>query len=811
MKNVFARYAQTGALINTHTGYENSPIGKLEKIVLAHIKSLRSLKRSLRSEDGTNEENEDHASTEETNSDEEPRQISDILKHYLGAYSIQNERDVLEMMFYAIVAPSMAGKTQSAFVFRKIFPLYFLLVKSSMKKSQKTQDIYKNFTDLSDQFRRIAVYDFERFQELDDDYDISLSIYDRVSAYVLATSHGDFKSLTLGFLVALIEHANTNFDSNTMNWMEFFATSSRNFTVRALSINEVRRLELGIFVLFFDEFQALGWTAFVRNLARAALIPLFVANTNTNAANLVGKDQSLSSRTESDFVWSLVPIRLNILDMELLQKINSQFDNQLNQLIFETEREHGLFSKFFYDFRNNQLKHLRPGFVELIIKSFAELQLAPSITLDALLQKIVYSLISELKKKKPRMILSSEAILGTFALFMSNAYLSEDDSELTHICHRKLYLQDHFYYLANPVDNTKWAFLTYPPDSTPAISATPTSQSSEEFDETVNQVSQTDRPLRVVRFPHHGTSTCSDWAMEYIYFKSEEIIPMFAFLAVVNEGSITDHFRKGMEKINASHLGTGDTRNMAQGVSLNGNELEVLATVCMIESSHHGIGEKGPTFHGQSGKSFLTNLIENLIYDNGFRRANNVLIDFHERTIGNILKSMHIPYLFPSGMDLPKFFKDHLSDAKGFNNRSVNFGEFHRTKNAQKIDATFKYFIKNEKNLLPSVEICAVECKNWSENLSFGELELIIDKAVENFANLSLVVCNSTGGAHDNTIDIFKQKSIKNGWNVLKISNGDRLGPGTKNFNLDRYCHQFPFAAKPALTCIVLELNVINS
>jgi hypothetical protein len=110
--------------------------------------------------------------------------------------------------------------------------------------------------------------------------------------------------------------------------------------------------------------------------------------------------------------------------------------------------------------------------------------------------------------------------------------------------------------------------------------------------------------------------------------------------------------------------------------------------------------------------SFLTNLIGNLIKANDYRRENKVDLDCS--IIENYLNCVHIPFMFPAGMKLPVFFREHLSSLDGFLSRSVNLGEFKRTKNLTEIDGTFNFFIKNSS---ASIGTCTVECKNWREKL----------------------------------------------------------------------------------------------
>ena len=199
----------------------------------------------------------------------------------------------------------------------------------------------------------------------------------------------------------------------------------------------------------------------------------------------------------------------------------------------------------------------------------------------------------------------------------------------------------------------------------------------------------TNTSLRLVKNTS-GTTTnlpiFSDWANEFTYFKPEEIIPFLACQVIINQKSIPALMKLGLAKFNfnTSSDGTGNTQNLAQSVPLSANEVEVLSSVCIIESSHHSVGITNSTFCGQNGESFLTNLVENLVEADGFRHENCTVVNFHERTILN-LKGIHIPFLFPAGMKLPTFFKEHLSDANGFNERSVNFGEYERTINGDEI------------------------------------------------------------------------------------------------------------------------------
>ncbi len=154
---------------------------------------------------------------------------------------------------------------------------------------------------------------------------------------------------------------------------------------------------------------------------------------------------------------------------------------------------------------------------------------------------------------------------------MGNAFLFADNSKFDRISHSKVYL-------VNPDDKNKTCFLTH-----------------------FQRWSNTDALQLSAR---NITGHRRDLDIKYTHFKSEEVIPLFAIQSIAYSASLNELISKGIEQIASDDLhGTGD---------LSDNFLEVLATVCIIESTHHGVGEAYTTFSGQCGSSFLRNLIENL-------------------------------------------------------------------------------------------------------------------------------------------------------------------------------------------------------
>ena len=106
------------------------------------------------------------------------------------------------------------------------------------------------------------------------------------------------------------------------------------------------------------------------------------------------------------------------------------------------------------------------------------------------------------------------------------------------------------------------------------------------------------------------------------FFKKEEVLPFLSCQSIFNPKSFSSSLKEGIEKAIASFENNEEVLNTSQKSSLRGNYyIEVLSSVCIIEASRHDAGYKTSTFTGQSGKTFLTNLVGNLIESNGFRRS----------------------------------------------------------------------------------------------------------------------------------------------------------------------------------------------
>jgi hypothetical protein len=451
-----------------------------------------------------------------------------------------------ERTFIALVAPSLCGKTQSAFAMREMFPLYFALNENAIKPTGKSQPIYANFDSLNRMIQELAIADIKAIEiienkkladtfevthidaeRLKEDENIKLrevgysydesnddtlmesiekspkkirtriyknitSIYELISADNLIASFKNQKFFTLGFLVALMEEAEDNYDKNSgsdlipgakKSWMEFYSQREgerSEFHFDAISINDVLQKKnlFKKYFLFLDEFSGFPWAVLIRNLIRAIGMRVCVANTNSDIANLTGKSHASSSRGTGILeVWSIVVVRLNksylnVSDpkyISLLEKIRDIIES------FENMEKEAVRS-FFEDFINDQFFKLRPGVLEFVREIILNLSIDKAQSAHYIFDTIITNLGIELAARKSRIPDTPEGILANLGLFLSNSYYDKNrepivnsspsssdtgktersiksDTKTEALFHKSSYLMNHLYYLENPVDN----------------------------------------------------------------------------------------------------------------------------------------------------------------------------------------------------------------------------------------------------------------------------------------------------------------------------------------------------------------------
>ena len=229
--------------------------------------------------------------------------------------------------FVALAAPSLEGKTQTAFTLRRSNPLYFPL-NAACSGESKLQEIYVPFIDHAVFLRGLAVKDLEAIRTETSLEGFVPTVND------LKTTYRDEPLFVLGFFAEIMrqtveerrsKHATVNQAESTQlpDWMNFYATKLEPFDCQKMKVDDFILFRQSIgepFCLFLDEFLSKEWSVYIRNLARAVGLICIVSNTNTNIANLVSKgvESSREGAGQDRESWSLVFRRLNNIDKQAI-------------------------------------------------------------------------------------------------------------------------------------------------------------------------------------------------------------------------------------------------------------------------------------------------------------------------------------------------------------------------------------------------------------------------------------------------------------------------------------------------------------
>ena len=698
------------------------------------------------------------------------------------------------LCFIALAAPSMEGKTQSAFVLRQVKPLYFSLSTLKLSEVGSKQPIYDNFCSLTSTLSNCIDYDWD-------------IVKTGFQAGDLKLNKADVDLFTLGFLMKLVEE--TKNMPQDANWMRFHATRP-DFNFPSAKIGSVPEGYFKDYCLFLDEFIAEDKFIFLRNLARAIGLTCVVSNTNTKIANVVGR---FTSSGGSGFViWSIV---IRILDPVTINFLNSVYslDNLINRITVARPQNDPI-SVFLIDFRDNQLKHLRPGVAIFVVKAIKSLvddhQMdfgSENVKFGDFMDVIVRTLADNLMYRKPLLAVSSTAFLGKLALLLPESYSgfnnfdhkSKNRSEIVEMVeededesmdressdseyiedarqsivdnndydyveeeekffNQKRFLENHLFYLTNPQQDSSWIF--------PTIAAG----------------SESSNKLLV-----YSNGFPENWDFECTEFNPNETLTILGCLFIPFKTRISRILVDARTKQKAYSSSISDSLNL-KSAKFEGNPFEVSCAASIVDATHR-IG-KLFSFNGQSGTTFIKNLIFNLIL--GVKPPPSINVNIGPEVLSLFLASMKVPYLYSI---------DHESE---FFNRFSSFTDhfytkmYVRTSDAQQIDGKFSCFVGNQESNV----IC--ECKNRKKRIKTGILVEIIKKAINVIGDVKLILvfCSSLVNYTSEDSEFYttclKQKI--NAYRIEKLS--------IDVFNI------VPFAdlneSDANYHCIVVELDRVN-
>jgi hypothetical protein len=773
-----------------------------------------------------------------------------------------------ERTFIALVAPSLCGKTQSAFAMREMSPLYFALNESAIKPTGKSQPIYANFNSLNRMIQDLAIDDMKAIEtiqnkkfagtfevididaeRLKEDENIKLrevgysydesnddtlmesiekspkkirtriyknitSIYELISADNLFSSFKNQKFFTLGFIVALMEEAEDNYDKNynsdlipgaKKSWMEFYSQREgerSEFYFDAISINDVLQkknlFKKKKYFLFLDEFSGFPWAVLIRNLIRAIGMRVCVANTSSDITNLAGKSHASSSRGTGILeVWSIVVVRLNksylnVSDpkyISLLEKIRDIIES------FEDMEKEAVRS-FFEDFINDQFFKLRPGVLEFVREIILNLSVDQAQSAHYIFDTIITNLGIELAARKSRIPDTPEGILANLGLFLSNSYYDKNrepivnsspsssdtgktersiksDKKTEALFHKSSYLMNHLYYLENPVDNGDFMFMSFYP-------------------------MEKSTHLQV-----YQKKTLRNWIAEFTYFDEDEMLTILGCMSILRTNSIIKNFDEGRLLSISGNVDIGSSLNM-EALKHDGNRLEVLAAVSIIEASQHKFQGKYNTLLGQNCFDLACNILLNLRFDlgrfgncrkNGIQVSNFISAQNERFDLKRFLSSIRVPFLFASNCQVPGIL------CKLSNFGVINVGYCERTADNTKIDFKFDIFAENGQKM-----VCVAECKNLCNPISSNGLIDIMQKAYDTKGcGLNLIFCNYLKDFTGNDLKLIKTASRNGQLNIFKIEKVEGI---ELTFNWTPISDLV--YAHPKMVVLIYELNVIN-
>ena len=731
-----------------------------------------------------------------------------------GIYLDENSAETMVKTFFALAAPSLDGKTQTAFVLDKVRPLYFALgATGNVSYDHIIQPIYLNYSKLNIAIQDLAEIDLKVLEkqpmrkELEneikkkiisgDSQSSNFSLFFKCTSDELFKTYGKVEFLTLGLLCALVEDARKRYDTVDINsrphWMKFHAERPE-LNFKGISIANILKDPdfFHGYCLYLDEYVGHDWAVLIRNLARSIGLKCVVSSTNAKIANLIGKEQSGLSGSKGPQIWSVVVNKLDSTNWDILRE---SVDESLDEAIywiqeslkidrFPDDLDH--FNNFINDFIQNQLAELRPGVAVMAanaILSFSKrCKKGFKHSFSDFLDKLVSEIGREIELRKPN-IMKKSAVAATFGLMLSDSF-DRSYKEMMSIQHLCNYLENHLYYLINPADPKGWMFLTV-------------ASGNSEFP--INFITQDKNSINTDTI----TLVKTPWKVEFTYFRSGELLTILACQKLIPTDLSIEGILEANRLLSASKgTNVGETRPKGQECYFSGNTLEVLSTVCFLDASHRNVNNPLLTFKGVSGLTYLKNLVQNLSLNRNDRININLEFGFDLAKRFNLFlffEACHFPFLYTSNCELPGFFASLMG--RNFNNRSVHVTDFNRTENKLEIDGQFSFFFSQDPNINPVYEAnCVIECKNWAAKVSLKDLTDIIGKAVmTRNSKLGILVCNELSGFQQSTEEKFDEFINRLNINVYYLV---KDGTNLSKLNFMPLSHEFD---SPDMVYLIIE------
>ena len=730
---------------------------------------------------------------------------------------------VLKDSFVALAAPSYEGKTQSAFVFKDVRSFYFVANTQLIRgDNPQTQPIYYNYKSISEALLEYAELDYEKIKN-DGKSDLE-SI--KASNSYLSINHRNTKFRVLGLFKELVLDAKKNYDplpeSDRCEWMEYHA-NRKNLLIQSTSIAELEedRAFFKGYDLFLDELSGDIEKVFICNIARTIGLRCIIVNTNAAiTANFTGKVQAdFSRKSDADEVWSIVFTRLNPVSRNVMKNIYKidELKQKLLGCYPEFERRH---FEYFMDLLSGELgeiKIVRPGLMGVVIESLRNIIERTAnngtIRILALIDEVIDKVSQTITHNKGLIRTSFDGILGNLSLysfqscqFDISAGIGSGIDKKNHLeklekmmnildYHRKHFLTDHLYYLINPVNRNNPLFLIYPPKE--------------------------ENGSMQINIKLGGQLVKDEWKYEYTFFNYDDVLTALTCMSITSKKTIPS----------AEESSNPTQASNPVAVNLNGNHLEMFTAFAIIEASHFVFrGELSKfTLSGQSGLSFIQNILRNSVKLFDFNKHVNASLKLEHKYLGKykfdlegFLSDMTVPFLCPFNSPIPGFLDELNSSVPA--NESIYVGNFSSIETTRKIDAVFDVYFKQPAKSLPkkpktpkteqkntSSFKAVIECKHWTSSVSSGQITKILKKSLAiDQCKICFIFCTSSTHKEDEFAELFSlcnEKKIL----IYRFNTSEKSFPIF--FTAPYYQDLEPKfdTKKPKMVCFVFELANIDN
>ena len=269
--------------------------------------------------------------------------------------------------------------------------------------------------------------------------------------------------------------------------------------------------------------------------------------------------------------------------------------------------------------------------------------------------------------------------------------------------------------------------------------------------------------------------------------------------------SILHDLKYGEDVSGNSRISLTNLENV-NAIKLNGNELEVLAAVTLLESSHHQHGLKNCSFRGQNIKSFICNIACNLLK----KWEPNVTIDLHSIDEGalfnlqDFLSNHIVPYLYPANCQVPDILEKLTDESQ------IYVGHCKRNSDNDKVDFSFSLSRLNSDSQNDCLAL--IECKNWFNEVSLSNIEEILSKSFYNSrCTINFIFCKHLIDPVDPTTKPFFIKKFETFCQKNKICVYTFQKTGQVSYKAIPFPGTSKITEAPEMVSFIFELTTLTS